>query len=352
MKSRKGSERWMLLFLAGIMIVLSLAAFGQEKEEKKEAKKEAKKEVARIQDKVITDEELESEMKSQAAQFGVNMVTLPNDQKQRYRKVILHRLIDKELILDEGNKRKVDVPDTEVQAEVDKIKQNFPDPKVFESLLAQKNITQKELEENIKENFLLKKIIDDITTSAPEVPEAEVKKYYDENPKEFKREEEVKASHILIKVDKDTDEKDKELAKKKIQELREKIVKGEDFAKLARENSECPSGKRADGDLGWFGHNKMVPAFEKTAFSLKVGEMSEIIETQFGYHILKVTDRHEAGDLKYEEVKDDLKEELGLRAKGDKFDGWLKKEKETKVKFTYPADKEFELEPKKPADKK
>jgi peptidyl-prolyl cis-trans isomerase C len=344
MKNRDGREKWLLLFLAGLMLLLSMAAFGQEED--------GKKEVARIQDRVITADELKKEMDSQASQFGVNMVALPAEQKERYRKVILHRLIDKELIMGEGKKRKIEVPDAEVQAEVGKIKEKFPDPKVYESLLAQKKITQKDLDEKIKENLLLKKIIDDVTTPAPEIPEAEVKKYYDEHPAEFKREEEVKASHILLKVDKDADEKTKEEMKKKIQDLRDKIVKGEDFGKLARENSDCPSGKSADGDLGWFGRNKMVPPFEKAAFSLKIGDLSEIVETQFGYHIIKVTDRHEEGTTKYEEVKDDLKEELKLRGKGEKFDEWLKKEKEAKVKFVDPADKEFELEPKAPADTK
>jgi peptidyl-prolyl cis-trans isomerase C len=343
MRNRKGIERLFMVLLAGIMLLLSLAAFGQE---------EGKKEIARIQDRVITADELQKEMDEQASQFGVKMAALPNDQKVRYRKVILHRLIDKELILGEGKKRKLDVPDAEVQAEVEKIKEKFPDPKVYESLLAQKNITQKDLDEKIKENLLLKKIIDDITNSVPEVAEADVKKYYDEHPDEFKREEEVKASHILIKVENNADEKEKEQAKKKIQELRDKIVKGEDFGKLAQEYSDCPSGKRADGDLGWFGKGKMVPPFEKAAFALKVGELSDIVETQFGYHILKVTDRHEEGNAKFEEVKDDLKEELMFRNKGEKFDEWLKKEKEEKVKFADPADKDFELESEKQPDKK
>ncbi|MBN1899851.1 peptidylprolyl isomerase [Candidatus Sumerlaeota bacterium] len=337
-------RKWSALFLGGIMILLSLASFAQEDA--------GKKEVARIQDRVVTQEELEKEMNSQASQFGVQMVTLPEDQKQRYRKVILHRLIDKELILAEGKKNKIDVSDAEVQSEVAKIKGQFPDQKTYESVLEQKNITQQELDEKIKENLLLKKIIDDLTTGVATVLDEEVKKYYDTHSKEFKREEEARASHILIKVDKEAEEKEKERAKKKITELREKILKGEDFAKLAQEHSDCPSGKRAGGDLDWFGKGRMVPPFEQAAFSLKVGEISDIVETQFGYHILKVTDRHEAGTIKFEEVKDDLREELALRTKGERFDEWLKKEKEAKVKFTDPADKEFEMESAKPSEKK
>ncbi len=87
----------------------------------------------------------------------------------------------------------------------------------------------------------------------------------------------VKASHILVKK------------RSEAEKILEELKKGANFAELAKKHSECPSRKRG-GDLGWFGRGKMVPEFEKAAFSLKKGELSDLVKTQFGYHLIKVTD--------------------------------------------------------------
>ncbi len=156
---------------------------------------------------------------------------------------------------------------------------------------------------------------------------------------QVQQEEEVKASHILVKVEKDATPEERAAAKKKIEEIRDKITKGGDFAKLAAEFSDCPSGKRDGGNLDWFGKGRMVPEFEAAAFKLKPGELSDIVETSFGYHIIKVTDKRAEKILGFDEVKEDLRQDLINREKGKKFMDWLKGQKE-KVTFMNPEDKE------------
>jgi len=113
----------------------------------------------------------------------------------------------------------------------------------------------------------------------------------------------VRASHILIKVEPKAKESEKEDALKKIKEVQEKQKKGGDFAKLAKEYSQGPSNVKG-GDLGFFKRGQMVPAFEEVAFKLKPGEVSEIVNTRFGYHLIKVVDKKPESTVPFEEIKE------------------------------------------------
>jgi peptidyl-prolyl cis-trans isomerase D len=141
--------------------------------------------------------------------------------------------------------------------------------------------------------------------------EEELKKYYRRHLDKFEIEEQVKASHILIKVDQDADE----ALRKKKRELAEKILKdvraGKDFAKLARTHSDDAGSAARGGDLGYFARGAMVPAFEGAAFALKPGQISDIVETSFGFHIIKAEGYVEPGVKPLADVLDEVKE--GLR---------------------------------------
>jgi peptidyl-prolyl cis-trans isomerase C len=125
----------------------------------------------------------------------------------------------------------------------------------------------------------------------------------------FKQPEQVKASHILIKVTPDADDAQKATARKKIEEIQQKLKNGGDFAALAKEYSEGPSGARG-GDLGFFRHGQMVKPFENAAFGLEPGQVSDVVTTRFGYHLIKVTEKKPAKTLAYSEVKDKIGERL------------------------------------------
>lgn len=129
------------------------------------------------------------------------------------------------------------------------------------------------------------------------VDDSEAKSYYEENKDKFKHETQVKARHILL----ETEEKAKEVLNK--------LNNGADFSEMAKEYSTGPSGERG-GDLGYFTRGRMVKEFEDVAFALKVGEISEPVKTQFGYHIIKVEDRKEAGITPYEEVEEEIKRSI------------------------------------------
>ncbi|MGE5238955.1 MAG: peptidylprolyl isomerase [Chloroflexota bacterium] len=150
--------------------------------------------------------------------------------------------------------------------------------------------------------FLKTEIVDKIV-----VTEEEMSSYYKAHQEEFTAPEQVKASHILIRVDATTSEDTRNKAKEKASEILARIKKGEDFGTLASEFSEDPGSKAKGGDLGFFSRGMMVKPFEDAAFSLKPGEVSDMVETQFGYHIIKVSERKDAEVQPYESVKEAVK---------------------------------------------
>lgn len=166
-------------------------------------------------------------------------------------------------------------------AEEEKIKES----KEYKDTLAK-------MENELASHMAATSVIDKVT-----LDEAEVKAYYDENPKQFEGTEQVKAKHIL------TDSE--ELAKK----IKAELKAGKDFETAAKEYSTCPS-KEKGGDLGYFGRGQMVPEFEKAAFEAAVGAITGPVKTQFGYHLIFVEDKKENETLSYSDVKDKLSETL------------------------------------------
>ncbi|MDO4794161.1 MAG: peptidylprolyl isomerase [Filifactor alocis] len=150
----------------------------------------------------------------------------------------------------------------------------------------------KSVTENILTQLAIKQILNSVSVS-----EEEKKNFYEENSSYFLQGEKIEASHILV----DSEEK--------ANELYIKVEEGEDFASLASEHSSCPS-KTSGGSLGQFGRGQMVPEFEQAAFSLNLGEVSKPVKTQFGYHLIKLTGKHEAEQLPYESVSNDIEANL------------------------------------------
>lgn len=142
-----------------------------------------------------------------------------------------------------------------------------------------------------------------------QISDEQLQDYYDDNQSRYVQEEQVRARHILVKVPKDASKKVEQEAKKKIEGLLARVKAGEDFAKLAKENSDCPSASKG-GDLGFFGRGQMAKPFEEVAFSLPVGEVSDIVKTEFGYHIIKVEERKEPATKEFSEVADEIRTKL------------------------------------------
>jgi len=197
-----------------------------------------------------------------------------------------------------------------------------------------------EVKDQVRKGLSYQKLIETQPGGKISITEDDAKNYYSENQKRFETPEQLRASHILITPDPNAPDPNqaKAKAKAKIQGLLEQIKAGADFAQLAKTNSACPSASRG-GDLDFFPRGQMEPAFEKVAFATDVNQVSDIVETSYGYHIIKVTDRKAASVIPFEQVKDQLINQLKQR-KQSEFAQQYVQSLRASAKIVYPPGKE------------
>ncbi|GFO64755.1 peptidylprolyl isomerase [Geomonas paludis] len=265
--------------------------------------------VARVNGSAITRNELERSKKILLA-GGVQVA--PYMQKE-FEKQALDQLISAELLYQGGKGLEVKDLDKQADAKLAQIKSGFKDPKAFEKELENIKMTESMLREYSRRDLVIANFVSTKVAPDVKVSEEEIKKFYDDNPDKFLQQEQVRVSHILIGADAKATPEEKKKAREKADELQKKIAAGADFAAAAKDNSTCPSSN-AGGDLGYFGKGKMVPAFEQAAFALQPGEVSGVVETEYGYHIIKQTDRIKA-------------DKVSLSVAKEKIEGYLKAQK-------------------------
>lgn len=179
--------------------------------------------------------------------------------------------------------------------------------------------------EIIKNEFLAKAYVQSEIVAKVKLTDKDVEKYYKEHKQEFEKPETITARHILIAIKPDAKDSEKQDARKKAEGLLERIKKGEDFAKLASEYSEDPGSKTRGGDLGTFPRKTMVEEFEKAAFALKPGEVSGVVETQFGYHLIKVDEKKTPETPPFDSIKEEVKAKATQTAAQEKLAAFLNK---------------------------
>lgn len=250
--------------------------------------------------------------------------------KDRFAEQAMENLILKTILVGQIDKENVTISDEEKTEAITKFTSSLPTGVTLDDLIAKNNWTKEEFDKNLTMDLRINKLLESQTKTVAQPTEADIEKFYDENKARFDVPESVTASHILIATESTDDDAAKAAKKAKAEELRKKIVEGADFAAVATENSDCPSKTRG-GDLGSFTKGQMVKPFEDAAYSQKVDEIGPVVETQFGYHIIKVTKHEDARTLPFDEVKDRLakvlesqnKQEVartyieGLKAKAD-----------------------------------
>lgn len=246
--------------------------------------------------------------------------TVLPEQQGAIDKQAVGQLVSAELLYQAAAKLEYKDLDKQIDAKVAQGKARFKSEEEFIKAIKDLEMDEKALREYTRRDLVISHFIE--TTIAPKaaVSEADVRAFYDKNPDKFTRNETVKASHILIGVDSNASSEDKKKAREKADSLRKELASGADFAALAKGNSTCPSSQEG-GDLGFFEKGQMVPAFEKAAFALKTGEISDVVETQFGYHIIKLTEKHPAETTDFKDVKVKIEEFL----KGQKVNETVQK---------------------------
>jgi peptidyl-prolyl cis-trans isomerase C len=291
-----------------ICIFFALTASAQEK-------KPADSKAAEINGVVITKQQFDKELNIHLDRVARQGRQVPDDQLAALKIDILDGLIEREVLYQECQKAGIKIDEQKIDEQLAAIKKRFPSEAEFKTALSKMNLTEDEVQMQISRGLAIRALIEQQIASKIVITDAETKAYYDGNSQMFKQPAQVKASHILIKVDAGADDAKKMEARKKIETVQQKIKAGGDFAELAKEYSEGPSNTRG-GDLGFFRRGQMVKPFEDAAFAMQANEVSEIIETRFGYHIIKVYEIKPDQTQAYADVKD----KLGQRMKQEKIE--------------------------------
>lgn len=286
----------------------------------------------------MTEEEAQKRANMQMRQMAMGGRVSPQQLQSMMPQIsqqVVNNFIAQVLLTQEAEKEKVDVDEEAVAAEMKQIETRLPEGTTLEEAVSAQGMTLDEVKKDIRENLAIRKLLDAKLPKDVTVSDEEIKAFYDENLDKMKQPETVKASHILVKVDDMTDADAKAAGKAKIDGIKKQLADGGDFAELAEENSDCPSGKNG-GDLGQFGRGQMVKPFEDAAFTQDTDVIGPVVETKFGYHIIKVTGHDKAKTSSLEEVSENIESHLESQKKSQGFNDYIEKLK-ADAKIVFPG---------------
>jgi len=218
------------------------------------------------------------------------------------RESVLEKMIKLELLSQESKKAGIAVNNTDIDNELKGYKKGFADDKAFAKALGEAGISEAELRKQIGKNLAIQKFIDSKFKGKAQVTEQEAKDFYNNNQDKFKQPEMAHARHILITAKETEPKADKDRKRAKLVQIKKQLKDGADFAELAKQFSDCPSKERG-GDLGFFPRGQMVKPFDLAVFKMMPGDISDVVETEFGYHLIKLEEKKPAKTVSFDEAK-------------------------------------------------
>jgi parvulin-like peptidyl-prolyl isomerase len=286
-KSKQRKRNFNNLKILGVLLLLIIAVFLLLNKSKQTEKDIA----AKVNGEEITKEYIEEQYNQ-----------IPESYKSTITKeIILNQSINEKLLLQEADKQGIITTDKEVSETINQLMEDSGlSEQEFQQTLDEQGITMDFLEDYYKKQITINKLLNKTVVSKVSVSEQEINDYYENNKGQFIVPEKVNASHILVNTTEEAEE------------ILKLLEEGGDFAELARQRSMCTSAPRG-GNLGYFVKGTMVKEFEDAAFSLDIGEMSNIVESSFGYHIIKVHDKKPETVMSLEDSASFIREKIKLQ---------------------------------------
>jgi peptidyl-prolyl cis-trans isomerase C len=274
--------------------------------------------LARVNGEDVTRAEFEQLIKNMEMSQGREV---PAERRNEIFRGALDQLVTYTVLAQEIKARRIAVADAEVDTFVQSVRQRFPNEDAFKKALGERGMTEQKLRDDARMNMSINQLMEAEAAAIQPATEAESRDFYQKNPKEFEQPEAVRASHILIAADQN-DETAKTKARAEAEAVLKKARSGADFAQLAKQHSSDGSAQQG-GDLDFFERGRMVPAFDEAAFALQTGQISGVVETQFGYHIIKVTDRRAGSVVPFEQVDQQIRQFLTEKNKKTHVDSFV-----------------------------
>jgi peptidyl-prolyl cis-trans isomerase C len=254
--------------------------------------------LANVNGETIGKAEFESAIRGVESNAGQ---PVPAGKRDEIYRGVLDNLVALRILRQEVKDRHMIVSDAEIDARLRELRTQFPSEAVFQQALKAQRMTPDKLREDARADLLVNRLLESEVNAKVVVKPTDVSAFYEKNPDKFQQVEAARASHILVIVPPEADAKTRAALKARAETALKAAKAGQDFGKLARQYSQDASAQRG-GDLGFFPRGQMVPAFEKAAFALQPGQVSDLVETQFGYHIIKLTEHRPARTVPFPEV--------------------------------------------------
>lgn len=258
---------------------------------------------------------------------------LPREELGRHADDLLERArehaVGTQLLIEEVKRRHVEVADADVdRAVADMMKQVGAEP--FASMLAKQGLTIESFKASVKVGKQLDQLVGRVTSGVAECTAEECRAYYEEHADRYTTPDQALIRHILMKPASAL-EKDKASTRLQLLDLRHRVMEGEDFAELAAGHSECPSGRETGGSLGWIVEGTTLPEFDGIIFGMDIGELSDVVESPLGMHIVEKVDETVGAPMAFEEVKDRIAEFLMHERKGKALSQYVAKLRQAAV---------------------
>lgn len=269
---------------------------------------------ASVNGEVIYTSDLEKEITAIARQYGMDLKSNEGQKQQaEISRIVLDQVIEQRLILQEAKRRVALATEKQIDAALADIKRNFSSEEEFQSALDQRGLTLAGLRDRLRTNLTVRNLAAKVTRTT--VSDAEIEKYFTDHRSEFDKPEQVRVRHILLPSEAEA------------RFVLARLGRGEKFEDLARQYSKDPGSKEQGGDLGFISRGQLVPEFERAAFPLQPRQISGIVKTEYGYHIIQLTDRKTAQAATLDQARDQIRAQLLSRKQEADFQVWLKQVK-------------------------
>jgi len=278
--------------------------------------------VARVNGTNIDRGEFERAVKSLEQQAGG---PVPPEQRDTVYRQMMDQIIGMKLLSQEAVSKKVPVPDADIEGKLAQVKSQFPNEQAFTAALAERQMTPDKLKAEIRQQMQAMKLVETEITPTVTISEADLNDFYTKNPDKFQEPEAVHVAHILIRAPEGSDEAAKKKARAEAQSVLAQLKKGGDFAALAKQHSQDQGSAPNGGDLNFMAKGQTVPQFEQAAFALKAGQTSGIVETPFGYHIIKMIAHRDGRTVPLQEVRPQLEQFLKQQRIQEKTAAYVEK---------------------------
>ena len=252
------------------------------------------------------------------------------EQMDALRKRAREQAIGAKLLIREADRLNLKVSPVEVDATLKRMESNAGGVEAFDRLLRTQNLTRAGLRAGIERGRKVDVLVDRVTSEVADPTELEIREHFEQHADEYTKPERAQAQHILLKPASES-EADRAVAWSRLQEIRQRVEEGADFSEMAAAHSECPSGKKAGGSLGWFGRGATLPQIDQAVFSMQVGALSEIVQTPLGLHIFKKIGEDKGGAVLLEDVSDKIREFLRHVRRGEALSAYVEELKKKAV---------------------